>query len=154
LGWSKYVYYGTAYSAKLNPDPKILVEADSAFSKVIRERPNLTTSYAFRARIAKYQDDNVNPKWLATTPYESLVQLLTVINPELLAAPTAKKELVEAYTYLGTFYSITDKEKAIATYNKALVIDPQNVAIAERLKPLIAVPAAPAVKKPAAIKKK
>ncbi len=154
LGWSKYVNYGTSYAAKLNPDPKILVEADSAFSKVIRERPTFTSAYTYRARIAKYQDDNVNPKWIAATPYEKLVQLLTVSNPELLNTPAAKKDLVEAYNYLGSFYSLTDKQKAIETFNKALVIDPQNVAVAERLKQLTAPPAAAAVKKPAALKKK
>jgi len=80
--------------------------------------------------------------------YEQYLDLVTVKKPELGAAPAEKRNLVEAYTNLGFFYSPTDKAKATDYFNKALVIDPSNANATTGLKQLTA----PAAKAP--IKKK
>lgn len=146
LGVSKYINYATLYREKKNPDKKILAEADSAFSNIIKNKNDFALAYTYRARIAKYLDDDVNPKWLAAPYYEQLIQLVTVTKPEL--ATASAKDLVEAYVYVGSFLAETDKVKAKDYLTKALAIDPQNTGAQERLKQLTA----PAPKSP--VKKK
>lgn len=146
LGVAKYVNYATLYREKKNPDKKILAEADSAFSNIIKNKNDFALAYTYRARIAKYLDDDANPKWLAAPFYEQLIQLVTVTKPEL--ATASAKDLVEAYVYVGSFLAETDKVKAKEYLTKALAIDPQNSGAQERLKQLTA----PAPKSP--VKKK
>jgi Tfp pilus assembly protein PilF len=146
LGVSKYVNYATLYREKKNPDRKILADADSAFTNILKNKNDFIPAYAYRARIAKYLDDDANPKWLAAPYYEQLIQLVTVTKPEL--ASGAAKELVEAYVYVGSFLAETDKVKAKDYLTKALAIDTQNSGAQERLKQL----AGPAPKSP--VKKK
>lgn len=146
LGVAKYYDYALKDRDGKHPDRKILVDADSAFSSIIKFKNDFALAYAYRARIAKYADDTTNPKWLAVPYYDQLIQLVTVTKPEL--AASVPKELVEAYVYTGSYYAQTDKEKAKDYLTKALAIDPQNTGAQERLKQLTA----PAPKSP--VKKK
>ncbi|MCX2452720.1 tetratricopeptide repeat protein [Pedobacter sp. PLR] len=145
IGVAKYVDYAQKNQAGKNPDKKILADADSAFVNIIKAKNDFVLAYAYRARIAKYQDDLNNPKWLGVPYYEELIKLVTVTKPELAAAQP--KELVEAYVYVGSYYAATDKEKAKEYLNKALAIDPQNSGAQERLKQLTAPAAKTPVKK-------
>ncbi|ALL04278.1 hypothetical protein AQ505_01480 [Pedobacter sp. PACM 27299] len=145
LGTAKYYDYAFKDRDGKHPDKKILADADSAFANIIKAKNDFVLAYAFRARIAKYNDDANNPKWLAVPYYDQLIQLVTVTKPELAAAQP--KELVEAYVYAGSYYAQTDKEKAKEYLTKALAIDPANTGAQERLKQLTAPAAKTPVKK-------
>jgi len=148
LASANYFSYAIADRDKQNPDKKILVEADSALAFINKSTPEFTLAYITRARVARYMDDQTTPKGLMVPFYEQYLDLVTVKKPELAAAPAEKRNLVEAYTNLGFFYSPTDKAKATDYFNKALVVDPSNANATTGLKQLTA----PAAKAP--IKKK
>ena len=138
LASANYYNYALADQAKKNPDRKLLVEADSALAFINRTSPEFTLAYIFRGRVARYMDDQTNPKGLSTPYYEQYVDLVTVKKPELGASAPEKRNLVEAYTNLGFFYSPTDKAKATDLFNKALALDPANVNATTGLKQLTA----------------
>ncbi|WEK19567.1 MAG: hypothetical protein P0Y49_00165 [Candidatus Pedobacter colombiensis] len=147
LGLARYYDYAFKDRDGKHPDNKIMAEADAAFENIIKAKSDFALAYTFRARIAKYLDDQVNPKWLGVPYYEQFIQLVTVTKPELAAVPATAKDLVEAYVYVGSYYSLTDKEKAKEYLNKALAIDPQNAGAQDRLKQLTAPAAKAPVKK-------
>ncbi|WP_316780849.1 hypothetical protein [Pedobacter antarcticus] len=126
LASANYYNYALADQAKENPDKKLLVEADSALAHLNTTSPEFTLAYIFRARVARYMDDETSPKGLNVPYYEQYLDLVTVKKPELGAADAEKRNLVEAYTNLGFFYSAADKAKATDLFNKALAIDPAN----------------------------
>lgn len=126
LASANYYNYALADQAKENPDKKLLVEADSALAHLNTTSPEFTLAYIFRARVARYMDDETSPKGLNVPYYEQYLDLVTVKKPELGAADAEKRNLVEAYTNLGFFYSAADKAKATELFNKALAIDPAN----------------------------
>jgi len=148
LASANYYNYALADQAKKNPDKKLLVEADSALAFINKTSPEFTLAYIFRGRVARYMDDQTAPKGLMVPFYEQYLDLVTVKKPELGAAPAEKKNVVEAYTNLGFFYSPTDKAKATDLFNKALAVDPANANAATGLKQLTApAPKAPVKKK-------
>jgi len=144
LGSANYFDYATKDRDKKNPSKTILVEADSAFAHLNKVQPEFTLAYIMRGRVAGYMDDQTNPKGLRAPFYQAYLDLVTVKKPELGTADAEKKNLVEAYTNLGFFYSPTDKAKATELFNKALVIDPANANAQTGLKQLTA----PAAKAP------
>ena len=148
LASANYYNYALADQAKKSPDKKLLVEADSALAFINKTSPEFTLAYIFRGRVARYMDDQTAPKGLMVPFYEQYLDLVTVKKPELGAAPAEKKNVVEAYTNLGFFYSPTDKAKATDLFNKALAVDPANANAATGLKQLTApAPKAPVKKK-------
>jgi len=148
LASANYYNYALADQAKKSPDKKLLVEADSALAFINKTSPEFTLAYIFRGRVARYMDDQTAPKGLMVPYYEQYLDLVTVKKPELGAAPAEKKNVVEAYTNLGFFYSPTDKAKATDLFNKALAVDPANANAATGLKQLTApAPKAPVKKK-------
>ncbi len=142
-------YLGIAsYVAANGKDRALLVQADSAFSKLTVLSPETEAALLYRARINKYIDAIDNPetqKGLAIPFYQKFIDLVTVTKPEKAAANA--KNLVETYNYLGFFVSGTDKEKAKEYFGKTLAIDPANTYAADNLKQLSA-PPAPAKKAP------
>lgn len=154
LGLADYYTYAFADRDNKNPDRAILVEADSAFSKVTQLAPEYESGYLYRGRVNKYvdlKDNKETPKGLSVPFYEKFITLVTVTKPE--KAASNGKNLVEAYNYLGASVSATDKEKAKEYFNKSLAIDPQNAYATESLKALTASPAPAAQPKKAPIKK-
>ncbi|RZL69636.1 MAG: tetratricopeptide repeat protein [Pedobacter sp.] len=147
LGVSNYWNYATLTNEKKNPDKKILVDADSAFSKMLAISPETEIGLLYRARINKLMDDQENPTGLAVPFFEKYIQMVTVTKPEKATTPQNAKGLVESYNWLGAFYANTDKEKAKEYFNKTLVIDPANAYATQTLK-LLTAPPAPAKKAP------
>ena len=155
LGYSDYFGYSAAYKAGKNPSKGVLIEADSAFSKVNQLAPgkDIEAAYLFRARIGKILDNTEAPAGLAVPHYLKYIETVTVTRPEKAATPTAKSNLIDSYNYLGSYYSVSDKEKAIGYLNKTLGLDPQNAYATQSLKILNGAPAQPAPPKKAPIKK-
>lgn len=103
-------------------------EADSAFQKLIQLQPAMTVGYLWEARTRASRDPE-SENGLAKPYYEKLVEM-SLPNPE-----KNRKELLEAYSYLG-YYHLLKNEKALSKsyWNKLLALDPNNVKAKEALK--------------------
>lgn len=120
-----YGYQSQIKSGK--PDTSLLTKADSAFSYINQKSPTTAVAYQFRAYVNDYKDlDRNNIKGYAKPFYEKYIELATAKG-----TPTddrGKKDLAEAYAYLGTYYEFKEKDEAKATenYTKARDADPTN----------------------------
>jgi len=136
LGYSTYFAYADLLKAGKNPDKNVLIEADSAFSKVNQLAPghDIETAYLYRARIGKLLDNTESPAGLAVPHYLKFIETVTVTRPEKASTPLNIKNLIEAYNWFGSYYSSSDKEKAKEYLNKTLALDPQNAYATSSLK--------------------
>jgi predicted Zn-dependent protease len=121
------IYYYFSFSSK-TPDSTYLTKADSALSYVQRimvEKP-VPLEYMYRARIASLKDADLNNmKGLPKPFYDKAIELYTATPP---ATDRDKRDLAEAYAYLGTYAQYHDKDdaKAAENFNKAKELDPAN----------------------------
>ncbi len=100
---------------------KDFVNADSAFVKITRSNPDLPLGYIWRAK-ANANLDPKNEKWLAKPYYEAVI---AKVKPE--EVEKNKKDLVEAYTYIGVYYlNQKDYTNAKVNFKKVLELDPNN----------------------------
>ncbi len=135
LGRSYYFGYGVKFRANQNPDRSMLVNADSAFSKVNQLAPEFEGAYLDRARVNRQidlKDNGENLKGLPIPFYEKYIELVTVTKPE--KAASSVRGLVEVYNNLAAYVAPTDKQKAIEYYNKTLAIDPSNANALDNIK--------------------
>jgi tetratricopeptide (TPR) repeat protein len=96
-------------------------KADTAFTKLAERQPNMTIGYAWAAK-ARQQIDSTGALGLANPMFEKVIEK-GVTNPE-----KYKKDLIDAYEYLGSYY-INIKEdavKAVDYYKKILELDPNH----------------------------
>jgi len=130
-GFSYYFAYGDQLSSKATPKPvadtMLLVKADSAFSHIQSKltTPNtMVTLYRARLYDLKEKDRN-NIVGYAKPFYEKLIEY-TKDKPTPTEAD--KKNLAEAYAYLGAYaeYKEKDAAKASENYTKAREADPTN----------------------------
>lgn len=108
------------------PDTALLTKADSAFSYINQKSPTVAAAYQFRAYVNDYKDaDRNNIKGYAKPFYEKYIELTVAKGA---ADDKTKKDLAEAYAYLGTFYEYKEKDdaKAAENYTKARENDPTN----------------------------
>lgn len=102
-------------------------EADTTFSQFITKWPTSVNGYFWKAR-TKSKIDVGNKLWLAKEHYEKYIEVAT--DPV-----KYKKDLTEAYSYLGSFYmNKKDKVKALEVWNKVKELDPANKTADEALK--------------------
>lgn len=136
MGLSYYFSYAYAAQAGTNPSKDLLVEADTAFSKVNQLAPahDIDVAYLYRAYIGKNLDNAEAPEGLAVPHYLKYIETVTVTHPEKAETPSVKNNLINTYNYLGSFYSASDKAKAIDYLNKTLTLDPQNAYATQSLK--------------------
>ncbi|MBL4677919.1 MAG: hypothetical protein JKY70_17205 [Mucilaginibacter sp.] len=117
-------YYG--YDDKKAGSDSLLVKADSAFSYVAQKSPSTADAYLYRARTNDLKEkDRNNISGLAKPFYEKFIEVTLAKGAP---ADKAKKDLAEAYVYLGTFAEFKEKDMAKATDNftKAREQDPTN----------------------------
>jgi len=106
---------------------KNLIEADTAFAMVIQLKPTLSTGYFWRAK-ANYTEKTLE----APKPY--FEKYLEIVMTE---KSQPKKDLIEAYTYLGTYYvQKEDNTKAKEFFNKIIELEPENKSAKDALKAL------------------
>jgi len=119
-------YLSMGRSLMLN---KSYAEADQAFSKVTELKSDLPIGYLYRAR-ANANLDPKQEKALAKPYYEKYIELAKTDTEK------NKKELVEAYTYLGSYYLLVNKDKAKSdeAWNNVRALDPNNKAAIEAAK--------------------
>lgn len=116
-------YYG--YDPK-KPADSLLVKADSAFSYVAQKSPTTADAYLYRARVNDLKEKNRDDiTGLAKPFYEKFIEVTLAKGAP---ADKAKKDLAEAYAYLGTFAEFKEKDNAKATdyFTKARDMDPTN----------------------------
>ncbi len=101
--------------------------ADSAFANLIILKPELPIGYLNRAR-AKGTIDPNQEQGLAKPYYEKFIELAKVDTGK------NKKELIEAYSYLGSYYYKKDKLKFDDAWTNVRALDPTNKAGIEAAK--------------------
>ena len=111
-----YLNMGRSYLLNKN-----YTEADLSFGKLIELKPDLAVGYLYRARAISNLDAN-QEKALAKTYYEKYIELAKVDTEK------NKKELIEAYSYFGSYYYKKDKLKFDETWAIVRSLDPTNKA--------------------------
>ncbi|MBI2269096.1 MAG: tetratricopeptide repeat protein [Bacteroidetes bacterium] len=111
-------YYGLGRAYYFSKD---YVKGDSAFAQLTRLQPNLPVGHLWRAR-CESQFDLDSKKGLAAPHYEKYIEKVGA------DVEKNKKDLIEAYEYLG-YYNMLKKDypKAKESWNKLKEIDPTNV---------------------------
>jgi hypothetical protein len=95
------------------------VNADSAFSKVTQLSAKWPGGFLWRAK-ANTQLDPDSKKGLALPHYEAFIEKVgTDVEKN-------KKDLIEAYSYLGFYYFDKDKTKSKDYWTKVSELDPKN----------------------------
>ena len=97
------------------------IEADSAFTTLSEMQPNSTLGYLYAAK-ARAQHDSTGTSGVAIPMYEKFVEI-ALEDPE-----KNKKELIDAYDYLGQFalHKSNDLTAATSYFRKILELDPNN----------------------------
>jgi tetratricopeptide (TPR) repeat protein len=125
-----YLHEGVSYYFAFDankPDTTLLTKADSAFSYIQHKATTqIPTVVLYRAYVNDARDaDRNNIKGLAKPYYEQYIALITAKS-----APTdeEKKNLANAYDYLGSYYEYKEKDQAKAAeyFGKAREVDPNN----------------------------
>lgn len=118
--------YYFAYDA-VKPDTMLLTKADSAFSYISQKATTpVAAVILYRAYVADSKDaDRNNIKGLAKPYYE---QYITVQSAKSPLTDGDKRNLANAYAYLGTYYEYKEKDdaKAAENFTKARENDPAN----------------------------
>lgn len=111
-------YYGLGRAYYFSKD---YVKGDSAFAQLTRLQPNLPVGHLWRAR-CESQFDLDSKKGLAAPHYEKYIEKVGA------DVEKNKKDLIEAYEYLG-YYNMLKKDyhKAKENWSKLKEIDPANV---------------------------
>ncbi len=119
-----YLSMGRSYMLDKN-----YTDADQAFASVIELKPDLPIGYVYRAR-ANANLDPKQEKALAKPYYEKFIDLAKSDTEK------NKRELIEAYTYLGSYYLLVnkDKSKSDEAWNNVRTLDPTNKAASEAAK--------------------
>lgn len=131
-GLSNYFAYNDQYFAAqadstLQVDVSLLTKADSAFSYISQKATApVADVILYRARVKDLQEPDRNTiQGLAKPLYEQYIEVLAAKG-----APDdrGKRNLGEAYAYLGSFYSFTENDdvKAEENFAKAREFDPAN----------------------------
>jgi tetratricopeptide (TPR) repeat protein len=108
----------------------LYVQADTTFSMLVAKIPNSPVGYFWKAR-TKSNFDPESEQGLAKPFYEKYIELAQG-EPE-----KNKRDLIEAYCYLGYYYYLMkDNTTSIDYWNKVAALDPENAQAKEALKSL------------------
>lgn len=121
MGWSNY------YSTNFH-------KADSAFTQLTEQQPTSSLGYLWAAK-ARVQIDSTGQEGLALPMYEKYLEL-ALANPGNIEKE--KKNIIEAYDYLGTYALQLKNNVAEATdyFKKILQLDPDNARAKEFMREL------------------
>ncbi|SDP09631.1 Tetratricopeptide repeat-containing protein [Mucilaginibacter sp. OK268] len=127
-GYSNQYYNSADNKGGTKPDSSLLAKADSAFSYIQQKTVAKPVGdvLLYRARIKDLEEkDRNNIEGLAKPLYEQYITLETVTPP---TDERTKKNLGEAYAYLGSYYAYKEKDdnKATENFKKASEIYPDN----------------------------
>jgi tetratricopeptide (TPR) repeat protein len=113
-------------------DTTYLVKADSAFSRLMNRVPEFPGGYIYKARVQRYFDVD-GSKGLAVPFYE---QFLTKVDTTKALTPQTRRDMGEAYEYLGRQAALKgDQDVATQMMQKAVQADSTNKNAQEFLNP-------------------
>jgi tetratricopeptide (TPR) repeat protein len=105
-------------------------KADTVFTKFVEQQPKITLSYLWLGRTKAQLDPDAKLD-LAKANYDKVVEIASPA-PE---TGTNKKDLIEAYKYLGFYFSQRDNlEMAKSYFEKVLALDPTDPKAIEVIK--------------------
>ncbi len=120
------IYMAQAEKATGADQMKYYTEADKAWGVIADKFPSVADYATYQRAHIGYKLDPETKTGAAKPHYEKLIEL---IKAKSAPDESDKARLVEAYRYLGYYYTLHN-DKALATENwkKVLEIDPENVA--------------------------
>jgi tetratricopeptide (TPR) repeat protein len=138
LMWGRDCYFaaGAIDSAAIAQNPAkaderkaLYLKADSIFADFTIRYPEHYLGYFWRARVNAILDPDTETG-LAKPYYEKVAEILEKTNNA-----ERKKEMIEAYQYLGYYYYLKeDKTNSLVYFNKIIAIDPNNNVALEAIK--------------------
>lgn len=136
-------YYGNCIlfgSIDKTPEQKAALtiefeKANAAYAEVIKASPKTQDAYLNKGKLNRVHGTDA-AKILAVADYEGYVKVVNEKGEAELSKETVKKNLVDAYQFIGSSYAATDKVKAIAAFEEAKKLDPANKYISESLEVL------------------
>jgi len=138
LIWGRDCYFaaGAIDSAAIAQNPAkadermaLYLKADSIFGDFSIRYPEHYMGYFWRARVNAILDPETETG-LAKPYYEKVAEILEKTNNA-----ERKKEMIEAYQYLGYYYYLKeDKSNSLIYFNKIIAIDPNNSVATEAIK--------------------
>ena len=115
--------------AKADERMALYLKADSIFGDFSIRYPEHYMGYFWRARVNAILDPETETG-LAKPYYEKVAEILEKTNNA-----ERKKEMIEAYQYLGYYYYLKeDKSNSLIYFNKIIAIDPNNTVATEAIK--------------------
>lgn len=133
LGYALYFEYAGQTGGENKPDQTLLEKSDKAFAIVIEGSPTTQDAHLYRARVNRLLD-TAETRQLMVTHYDEYIKIATGKGAEEITK--VKANLIEAYSYIGAYYGISDKVKAIENFEKALLLDPNDKYLIDSLKAL------------------
>ncbi len=119
-------------AAKIEEAMPWYVKADTAFSGLIRSNPKWVVAYINKGRSSASIDYINKSSGLAKSYYEKVLEL---VKPEERAGAN-KNNVIEAYEYLGAYYTeVKDNDNATAMWTALKELDPANVKANNYLSP-------------------
>lgn len=106
--------------------------ADKALEKVIELSPEGQDAYLFKARVNQLISSDESYMKMVEA-YDNYIRIVTEKGA---MDDTIKKNLLEAYSNVGSYYAVTDKVKAKEYFAKALAIDPNDEFVKAELQKL------------------
>lgn len=107
-------------------------KANNAFAEVIKASSTTQDAYFSKAQLNRIIDTDASKK-VAVTDYEGYISVVNAKGEAELSKESVKKNLVAAYTFIGSSYSATDKTKAIEAFEQASKLNPTDKYISESL---------------------
>jgi tetratricopeptide (TPR) repeat protein len=95
-------------------------QADSTFSQLAVQQPNMTVGYLWAA-LSNAQMDPESTQGLAKADFEKVIEV-GAATPD-----KSKSDLVKAYSYMGYYYYLQkDLNESLTNWKKVLSLDPNN----------------------------
>lgn len=107
-------------------------KANVAFSEVIKASATTQDAYFSKAQLNRVIDTEASKK-VAVTDYEGYISVVKAKGDAEMNKESVKKNLVAAYTFIGSSYAATDKAKAIEAFEQASKLNPTDKYITESL---------------------
>ena len=107
-------------------------KANVAFAEVIKASATTQDAYFSKAQLNRVIDTEVSKK-VAVTDYEGYISVVKAKGDAEMNKESVKKNLVAAYTFIGSSYAATDKAKAIEAFEQASKLNPTDKYITESL---------------------
>lgn len=133
LGYA--LYFDNANKAEGEKvDTVALQKANVAFGNVIKASPTTQDAYVYKARVNSLLEEDPAAQAEMVKNYEEYIKVVTEKGAAEMSKKANKDKFVEAYNNIGIYFAKTDKAKAKESFEKALLIDPENETAISTLK--------------------